>query len=677
MKSLWSQADADAMVAHYAGLGVAKDLALRVYSSRLLGADPALVQHGGGNTSVKTVEADLLGEPVDVLRVKGSGWDLGDIEPQGLPAVRMAPLLALRRLNSLSDEGMVAAQRTAMLDPSGPNPSVETLLHAWIPQAVVDHSHANAVLALTDQPDGEALCQELYGDRLAIAPYRMPGFALAQLAAATYEAHPDSEGMVLLKHGIFSWGPDAKTAYERMIEFVDMAEQRIKRAPARVRPRAALPSASATASDVAPIIRGALSRGFAPMVLDHRAGPEVLEFVGGEDLARYSQGGVATPDHVIRIKPWPLVLSPVAAGDLDTFAKATQTAMNAYADRYRAYFERHNATADPKKAMLDPMPRVVMVPGLGLFGAGCSRKDALIAADIAETTVAVTRAAEAMSAFESISQSDTFEMEYWSLEQAKLGKDKPKPLAGRVVAVTGGGGTIGAAIARAFAAQGAEVAVLDRDEAEAKASAAKVKGLALACDVTDAGQVSATFDTIAAAYGGLDILVSNAGAALTGRIGEVSDDILRQSFELNFFAHQSVAQAAVRIFRKQAMGGCLLFNASKQAINPGPDFGPYGLPKAATLALMRQYAVDHGAEGVRSNAVNADRIRSGLLTDEMVKTRSAARGLSEHDYMAGNLLGREVTAEDVAQAFVDLSLATKTTGAVLTVDGGNIAAALR
>ncbi len=221
------------------------------------------------------------------------------------------------------------------------------------------------------------------------------------------------------------------------------------------------------------------------------------------------------------------------------------------------------------------------------------------------------------------------------------------------------------------------MAVLDRDADAAHAAAAKLKGLALACDVTDPVQVAAAFEAIAATYGGLDILVSNAGAALTGRIGEVSNAILRQSFELNFFAHQSAAQAAVRIFRRQKMGGVLLFNASKQAINPGPDFGPYGLPKAATLALMRQYAVDHGAEGVRSNAVNADRIRSGLLTDDMVKTRSAARGVSEHDYMAGNLLGREVTAEDVAQAFVGLALAEKTTGAVLTVDGGNIAAALR
>jgi rhamnose utilization protein RhaD (predicted bifunctional aldolase and dehydrogenase)/NAD(P)-dependent dehydrogenase (short-subunit alcohol dehydrogenase family) len=611
------------------------------------------------------------------LRVKGSGWDLSDIEPEGLPAVRMAPLLDLRKLDRLSDEAMVAAQRSAMLDPAAPNPSVETLLHAWIPHAVVDHSHANAVLSLTDQPEGEALVRDLYGDRLAVAAYCMPGFALAQLAAATFERHPQAEGMVLLKHGIFTWGPDARSAYERMIEFVDLAEQRLTRAAPRYA-RAPAPSFKPAAVDqVAPIVRGALSRGFAPMVLDHRADPDTLAFLAGEDLYRYAQAGVATPDHVIRIKPWPLILPAAEAGALDSFAQRTEAAVGAYAARYGAYFERHNANADPKKAMLDPMPRVVMIPGLGLFGAGRSHKDAMIAADIAQTTVRVVSGAEALDRFESISEAETFEMEYWSLEQAKLGKAKPKALAGRVVAVTGGGGAIGAAIARAFAVQGAEVVVLDVDAGRAQTVAAKVKGLALACDVTDPDQVVAAFGAIAMRFGGLDIAVSNAGAALSGKIGEVGDEVLRRSFELNFFSHQSVAQAAVRIFRRQRMGGVLLFNASKQAVNPGPDFGPYGLPKAATLALMRQYAVDYGAEGVRSNAVNADRIRSGLLTEDMVKTRSAARGLTEQAYMAGNLLGREVTADDVGQAFVDLALAQATTGAVLTVDGGNIAAALR
>jgi NAD(P)-dependent dehydrogenase (short-subunit alcohol dehydrogenase family) len=270
-------------------------------------------------------------------------------------------------------------------------------------------------------------------------------------------------------------------------------------------------------------------------------------------------------------------------------------------------------------------------------------------------------------------------MEYWSLEQAKLGKSAEKPLAGQIAAITGAGGTIGIAVARRLAAEGAHVALLDRDEALARAAARQIGGAALplACDVTQAVSVEAAFAAIARHFGGLDILVSNAGAAWQGRIGEVPEAVLRESFELNFFAHQRVAQAAVRIMLEQGTGGALLFNASKQAVNPGPDFGPYGLPKAATLALVRQYAVDYGAAGIRANAVNADRIRSGLLTPAMIAKRSLARGLTEQDYMAGNLLRREVTAEDVAEAFFHHAVALKTTADVTTVDGGNIAAAMR
>jgi rhamnose utilization protein RhaD (predicted bifunctional aldolase and dehydrogenase)/NAD(P)-dependent dehydrogenase (short-subunit alcohol dehydrogenase family) len=670
MKSRWSDAEARRFIDQYADQGVAEDLALRVYSSRLLGQDPALVQHGGGNTSLKTTVTDSLGRPVKVLCVKGSGWDLSDIEPPGLPACRLEPLLELRALNSLSDEGMVAAQRTSLMDPAAPNPSVEALLHAWVSPRYVDHSHANAILALADQPDGEAICRDLFGERLSIAPYCMPGFALAQLAASTFDARPQAEGMVLLKHGLFTWGEDARTSYERHVEFADMAERRLA---AGCRTVAPVTKPAASAAEVAPVIRGALARLGKGMVLDHRSTDEVMAFVASPDLDRLAHAGPATPDHVIRIKPWPLVLPEPGPG----FAEAAEAAADAYAERYRGYFERNNARSEPKKTMLDVQPRVVLVPGVGLYGAGASKKDAAIAADIYETNIKVIGAAEGLGRYESISEFDVFEMEYWSLEQAKLGKAREKPLARRIVAVTGAGGGIGAAIARAFAAEGAEVACLDLDADAAARTAKQVRGLAVACDVTDDASVAAAFDRVVQAYGGLDILVSNAGAAFSGRIGEVSDAVLRQSFELNFFGHQRVAQAAVRLFQAQKTGGVLLFNASKQALNPGPDFGPYGLPKAATLALMRQYAIDYGRAGVRANAVNADRIRTGLLTDEMIRTRSAARGLSEHDYMAGNLLGQEVTADDVARAFVSLALAEKTTGAVLTVDGGNIAAAVR
>ena len=327
--------------------------------------------------------------------------------------------------------------------------------------------------------------------------------------------------------------------------------------------------------------------------------------------------------------------------------------------------------------MLFRSPRLILVPGLGLFALGASSKDAKIAADIADNGVRTIIDAEAIGTFESVSEADIFDVEYWSLEQAKLGKAAEKPLARHIALVTGAGSGIGAATAAAFAAQGAEVVVVDRDPAMAEAVAKKIGGLAVAADVTKAADVRAAFDKACARFGGIDIVVSNAGAAWQGKIGEVDDKTLRDSFELNFFAHQAVAQNAVRVMKAQKTGGCLLFNVSKQAVNPGPDFGPYGLPKATTLFLLRQYAVDYGKDGIRSNGVNADRVRTGLLTDDMVKSRSKARGLSEHDYMAGNLLSREVKATDVAQAFVHLALANKTTGAISTVDGGNIAAALR
>jgi NAD(P)-dependent dehydrogenase (short-subunit alcohol dehydrogenase family) len=283
-----------------------------------------------------------------------------------------------------------------------------------------------------------------------------------------------------------------------------------------------------------------------------------------------------------------------------------------------------------------------------------------------------------------------FDCEYWPLEQAKLapilpspasggGLGRGSPLAGQIAAVTGAAGAIGAATAQAFAAAGAEVALLDVNFSAANERAEKISSTALpvACDVTDAESVRTAFDKIVKQFGGVDIVVSNAGAAWQGRIGEVDEKVMRKSFELNFYGHQRVAQAAVHIMLAQKTGGCLLFNVSKQAVNPGPNFGPYGVPKAALLALMRQYALDYGANGIRANAVNADRIRSGLLTSDMIASRSKARGVSEKDYMSGNLLGREVTADDVAQAFLHHALALKTTADVTTVDGGNIAAAMR
>lgn len=434
---------------------------------------------------------------------------------------------------------------------------------------------------------------------------------------------------------------------------------------------------------MAPIIRGLAAVAgdeagdYGRFILEFRTGKAVRAFVDGKDVERYATAGTATPDHVIRTKAKPLILPAPEAGKLDAFAAAAGRAVADYEKAYGKYFDKNNRRHGGEKTMLDPKPRVVLVPGLGLFGLGRTAQEAGVAADLAECAVEVITATETSGRFEGASEADLFDIEYWAPEQAKVDKTSDKPLLGQICAVTGGASGIGLATARMFAEAGAAVAVLDLDEKTAAAGASDFAAIGVGCDVTDKRAVGKAVNRIVETFGGLDVVVSNAGAAWQGRIGEVDEKTLRKSFELNFWGHHSVAQAAVKIMTAQGTGGCLLFNTSKQAVNPGRNFGPYGLPKAATLFLMKQYALDHGADGIRSNAVNADRIRSGLLTADMIASRSKARGVSEADYMAGNLLGREVTADDVAAAFLHLALARTTTAAVLTVDGGNIEASLR
>ena len=681
MENLWSENEATETVEKYAEQGVGADVALRVYSSRLLGSVPQLVRHGGGNASVKTRMADFLGNMNEVICVKGSGWDMATIEPAGLPAVRLGPIQSVAELDALSDEDMVNVQRSNLLDSNSPNPSVETLLHAFLPHKFVDHTHANAVLALTNQPNGASICSEVYGKSVGLVPYIMPGFLLAKKALEVYRVNPECEGLILIKHGIFSFGETARESYERMIKLVSLAENRLGRARGRL---GVAPGSRALAhpAEIAPILRGLCAPSRADgdchrMIATYRTTEEIKAYVNGEELSRYSQAGPVTPDHVIRTKPKPLIVPAPEDGRLESWTSEVEERLALFQKGYRAYFDIHNRRLETPKIALDPMPRVVLVGGLGLFGLGGSFGAASIAADLAETTVSVVTASERLGKFESIGESDVFDMEYWSLEQAKLGKSKGLPFDGRIVAITGGAGAIGSATAAAFRGEGAEIALLDINQGEVSTTADQIGGFGISCDVTQRDQVESAFQQICEKYGGVDILVSNAGKAWDGRIGEVTDNVLRESFELNFFSHQNVAQVAVRIMRLQGKGGVLLFNASKQAVNPGANFGPYGLPKAATLFLSRQYAIDYGADGIRSNAVNADRIRSGLMTDDVITARAMARGVSADRYMAGNLLQTEVDAKDVARAFVSLAQATKTTGAVLTVDGGNIAAALR
>ena len=681
----WTEAEADAFLTAAGPDPRARDLALRVLTSRLIGRDPDLVMHGGGNTSLKSTATDVFGEEVEVLHIKGSGWDLETIEARGLPAVRMAPLMRLRALFALSDEAMVNVQRLNLLDPSAPNPSVETLLHAWIPHKVVDHTHATAFLVLANLPDVAAVTRELFGDRLALVPYVMPGFALAKAAADAFDRNPEAEGLLLVNHGHFAWGPDAKSSYDRIVAHTNTVEAWLAdRRPAPLVPAAALPPA--TLAPTLTALRGALASvlpdGAHLPVLDLRAGDPERAFTARADLEDLATRGVATPDHVIRTKAEPLVLRRA-----DQTADGMRAAVRAYADRYRAYFDAHAPHAAEPKKMLSPMPGLVWLEGAGIVGVGSTAAAARIAADIGCQSARVRADGVTVGDFRPIGPRDLFDMEYWSLEQAKLGAGKAPPLQGRIVLVTGGAGAIGFATARAFAAQGATLFLVDRPGATLDDARAKLGGdhAAHGCDITQPGAAAAANDACTHRFGGIDILVSNAGAAMTGDIATLSDQTLRDSFELNFFAHLAFAQAAIAAFRAQSAGrgtrgaepGQILFNISKQAVNPGKGFAAYGLPKATTFFLLRQLALELGAEGIRVNGINADRIRSGLLSPDMIQARSAARGVDEATYMAGNLLRAEVEARHVAEAFVMLARADRTTGHVMTVDGGNIEAALR
>ncbi len=681
----WTEAEAGTFLSAAGPDPRARHLALRVMTSRLIGRDPDLVMHGGGNTSLKSTAIDVFGEEVEVLHIKGSGWDLETIEARGLPAVRMAPLMRLRSLSALSDEAMVNVQRLNLLDPSAPNPSVETLLHAWIPHKVVDHTHATAFLVLANLPEVAAVTRELFGDRLTLVPYVMPGFALAKAAADAYDRNPSAEGLLLVNHGHFAWGPDAKSSYDRIVAHTNIVEAWLAdRRPAPVVPAAALPPS--TLAPVLSALRGALASvlpdGAHLPILDLRAGEPERAFVARPDLEDLAARGVATPDHVIRTKAEPLVLRLA-----DQTPDAMRNAVAAYAARYRTYFDTHAPHAAEPKKMLSPMPGLVWLEGAGIVGVGATAAAARIAADIGCQSARVRADALCVGDFRPIGPRDLFDMEYWSLEQAKLGSGKAPPLQGRVVLVTGGAGAIGFAAASAFAAQGATLFVVDRPGPSLDKVLAKLGAdhAAYGCDITQPGAATAAVDACTLRFGGIDILLSNAGAAMTGDIATLDDRTLRDSFELNFFAHLAFSQAAVARFRAQAAGrgargaepGQILLNISKQAVNPGKGFAAYGLPKATTFFLLRQLALELGAEGIRVNGINADRIRSGLLSAEMIQARSAARGVDEATYMAGNLLHAEVEARHVADAFVMLARAERTTGHVMTVDGGNIEATLR
>jgi len=677
LKNNWSNNESRKYISKYKKLGHSEDLALRVYTSRLLGRNSELVLHGGGNTSVKTTIKDIDGKNYDVLCVKGSGWDMAEIEPEGLPAVKLKPLLSLKNKKHLSDEDMVAYQKRNLIDIKSPNPSVETFLHAFLPFKFVDHTHSDAIMNVTNRPDGLKFSKKIFGKKVSIVPYVMPGFGLAKKINEVYSMNPNIDCLILMNHGIFTFANNAKEAYSLMIKYVSKAEKAVKKLKVKKIKQINNFSTRFDVGEVAPILRGLLSeQKDQKFIVNYRINNKLKYFINGQNIKNYSSKGTATPDHVIRVKPFPLIITPKKNSTLKEFELTAKKAFDNYRKKYIRYFNTNKKKVKEKKVMLDTSPRVILVQNIGLFSVGNSLNAAKIAGDLTETNARVISSVEETSRYKFIPEKDLFDVEYWSLEQAKIQKTK-KILEGNIVVITGSTGRIGFETYKLFKSYGAEVILLDYNLDKIKSLQSKIKELCIHCDVRNKKSVESAFKQICEKYGGIDILISNAGTAVGGSIAEVDDRILRQSFEDNFFSHQNCASEAIKIMKKQNINGCILFNISKQSVNPGKNFGPYGLPKSALLSLCKQYAVDYGSYGIRSNGINADRIRSGLLNDSMIKNRAKARELTEDDYMKGNLLLDEVKAEDVAKAFFHLAVSKKTTGAVLTVDGGNIAASLR
>ncbi len=654
-----------------------QELAERVYTSRLIGSDRDLLMHGGGNTSVKVQRENLFGEQKNVLHVKGSGWDLDTIQAAGLPGVWLDALRELQQLDALSDEDMVNFQRANLLDCGSPNPSVETLLHAFLPHRYVDHTHATPFLILANLPNAEAICQEIFGNRLGIVPYIMPGFNLAKKAAEIFDLNPKVEGLLLLNHGHFAFGNTAEASYNLIISHTNEVADYLK----MTKPTSIGVRQKIEKRNILPVLRGAIAEvhkeiGIKMPILNVRNCADVMSFFERSDVEALAKRGMASPDHVLRTKGQPLILTKQ---DLKGGKEHIIGKIKRFESDYRDYFDRQARNASESKKLISPDPKHAWIEGVGVVGLGSSSAAASAAADLAEQNLRVRSIGEDAGGFYPLGEKDMFDCEYWSLEQAKLGKGASLPLQGKIALVTGGAGAIGLATAQALAAKGASIMLVDQSRADLEKAIGSLghwHGF-YETNVTKERSAKKAINLCIEQFGGIDILISNAGSAQDGGLLDLDDGALRAAFELNFFAHYKFATEAARVMNIQGHGGQILFNISKQAVNPGKNMGAYGMPKATTMFLMRQLALELGSDGIRVNGINADRIRSGLLTDSFIKNRSTARGVSEDVYMSGNLLQKEVEASHVADAFVALALMSRTTGHVLTVDGGNTAAELR
>jgi rhamnose utilization protein RhaD (predicted bifunctional aldolase and dehydrogenase)/NAD(P)-dependent dehydrogenase (short-subunit alcohol dehydrogenase family) len=637
------------------------ELDLRVYASRLLGRDKTLVLHGGGNTSVKLVQKNLFGEDENVLYIKGSGWDLETMEAAGFAPVQLDYLLRLAQLDALSDTQMVNQLATHMLRSSAPAPSVETILHACLPYKFVDHTHADAVLTITNAPDGERRIRQVYGDMVVVIPYVMPGFDLARLCAKEYprQVGANTIGMLLMNHGIFSFGENARQSYERMIELVDRAECYLKAQGAWEIAKPSIRPAKIDMLQQARLRRKLSDAAGAPMIVATHADYEALAFAQRADLGTLSQQGPVTPDHIIRTKRVPML----------------GTDVDAYAREYKSYFDEHAPRAKEVKAMLDPAPRMVLDPDFGLAAAGRSAKDAAIVAELYQHSMQVMQRSQSLGGYRALPARELFDVEYWDLEQAKLRKSgTPPPYAGEIALVTGAASGIGKACVEALLARGAAVVGIDINPTVENIYQRK-DFLGLRCDLTDEHALKLVLERAVLAYGGLDMLVLNAGIfAASRKISELATDEWRKVMAINLDANLFLLRACHPLLKLAPKGGRVVVIGSKNVPAPGPGAAAYSASKAALNQLARVAALEWGADGIRINSVHPNAVfDTGIWTEEVLAQRAKHYGLTVNEYKTNNVLKTEVRSRDVAELAAEMCgpLFAKTTAAQVPVDGGN------
>ena len=628
-----------------------------VYGSRLLGSDPDLVLHGGGNTSVKIREADVHGDELDVLYVKGSGWDLASIEAPGFAPLRLAEVARLAELPTLSDSEMVNQLRCNLLYAAAPTPSVESILHATLPFPAVQHSHADAILALTNTPDGEAIVRELWGDTTVVVPYVMPGFDLARVAAECWadQATERTTSMILLNHGAFTFGDTTKAAYGGMIDLISSAELHLAAHAVERQTGPALP-------DIDPVRLAELRHGLCacsghPMVMRRHTDERVRRFLIRDDLPAVSQQGNATPDHIIRTKRVPML----------------GTDVDAYAAEYTGYFERN--VGEDELQMLDPAPRVALDPELGMLAIGRRAGDAQIAADIYHHTIDVIEAADGLGGFVALPERDLFEVEYWELEQAKLRLGgSPPPMAGEIALVTGAASGIGHACATSLLDRGAAVIGLDVDPG-IDAAFAGAAWLGVEANVTDR---AAVLDAVAQGverFGGIDMVVAAAGIfGANAPIADLDMEEWSRTMRINLDGVTNVLSATHRMLALAPRGGRVVLIGSKNVPAPGKGAAAYSASKAAVTQLGRVAALEWASDGIVVNTVHPDGVfDTGLWSDDLIEERAASYGMTSDQYRRRNLLSRSITSADIGTLVADMCGPgyAAVTGAQIPVDGGS------